>query len=383
MPKSLKDIICQSCPNGCNLLFREMPDGRIELSNNRCIKAIDFSKNFLADDQTFINQKNIFCKEKLVKYSFSEVASILNKWDIVLSKIHPLINIEGSPERTQYREVIEDRSSKLYILEKIAKNVLSKKIFIAETLSFLKINKLDYVRPYLKSINSLFIEEINGKYFQLVNYVDGVDLDRQQYLYDKWRGPLLADFLVNLHDVSENILQLKINDSFSLKDYILKLIDNIRIRKPEILPRVENVISFLSKQFFDVYDSIPSTFCHGDFHPLNIIWGEDSVKYVIDWEFCGIKPEIYDVSNMIGCLGVEHPASLKGEFVLSFIERLKDKSKIADISWKYLTEFIIAMRFAWLSEWLRKSDNEMIELELDYFDLLIENQQYLVKNWGI
>jgi homoserine kinase type II len=41
------------------------------------------------------------------------------------------------------------------------------------------------------------------------------------------------------------------------------------------------------------------------------------------------------------------------------------------------------MRFAWLSEWLRKDDREMIGLELDYMDLLIQNRDALARVWTL
>ena len=49
----------------------------------------------------------------------------------------------------------------------------------------------------------------------------------------------------------------------------------------------------------------------------------------------------------------------------------------------YLPEFIIAIRFAWLSEWLRKKDNDMISLECDYMDLLTDNTKTLKQAWGL
>jgi homoserine kinase type II len=60
---------------------------------------------------------------------------------------------------------------------------------------------------------------------------------------------------------------------------------------------------------------------------------------------------------------------------------MKRAEIISKTSWKYLVEFIIALRFAWLSEWLRRKDKEMISLELDYMSLLIENKRSLQKVW--
>jgi homoserine kinase type II len=60
---------------------------------------------------------------------------------------------------------------------------------------------------------------------------------------------------------------------------------------------------------------------------------------------------------------------------------MKRAEIISKISWKYLMDFIVALRFAWLSEWLRRNDTEMIRLELDYMRLLIENKRRLQKAW--
>ena len=46
-------------------------------------------------------------------------------------------------------------------------------------------------------------------------------------------------------------------------------------------------------------------------------------------------------------------------------------------------DFIVALRFAWLSEWLRKSDKDMIKLEQVYMLLLIENKEKLMHSWGL
>jgi homoserine kinase type II len=102
---------------------------------------------------------------------------------------------------------------------------------------------------------------------------------------------------------------------------------------------------------------------------------------VIDWEFSGYKNELYDAANLIGCVGVEDPQSLTGGLVKSFIADMKSAKIISNISWEYLVEFIVALRFAWLSEWLRQKDSEMIRLELDYMQLLIENKNSLQKVW--
>jgi len=86
---------------------------------------------------------------------------------------------------------------------------------------------------------------------------------------------------------------------------------------------------------------------------------------------------------MIGCIGIENPEALAGPLVTDFISRLKNAPIISDHSWKVLPEYIIALRFAWLSEWLRHKDHEMIDLETVYMKLLIDNTNDLKRIWAI
>ena len=67
--------------------------------------------------------------------------------------------------------------------------------------------------------------------------------------------------------------------------------------------------------------------------------------------------------------------------VRSFIGKMKKTGTISKMSWKYLPEFIVALRFAWLAEWLRRKDRNMIRLERDYMKLLMDNKTVLQKAW--
>jgi len=114
---------------------------------------------------------------------------------------------------------------------------------------------------------------------------------------------------------------------------------------------------------------------------LNIIWSENAIQGVIDWEFSGIKPEIYDAATLIGCLGMEIPDALTGPGVMEFVRKLKAEQVFSETSWRVLVEMTIAIRFGWLSEWLRNHDEEMIELEMVYMHLLMDHADDLVGLW--
>ena len=178
----------------------------------------------------------------------------------------------------------------------------------------------------------------------------------------------------------ENIYPMQ---SFSLQNYIYELIDTIGIHEPELRKSIQPMVGFLEKSFMGVHDTFPKGFCHGDYHPINIIWSTNGINAVIDWEFAGYKPEIYDVANLIGCIGMEDPESLVGDLIAELIQSLRQAKLFSDLSWQYLLDFMVALRFAWLSEWLRKSDTEMIKLEQVFMRLLIENKNKLMSYWDL
>jgi homoserine kinase type II len=54
----------------------------------------------------------------------------------------------------------------------------------------------------------------------------------------------------------------------------------------------------------------------------------------------------------------------------------------APSSWETLPEFVAATRFAWLSDWLRRDDREMVEMEVAYIQLLMNHRQSLANRWA-
>ena len=254
---------------------------------------------------------------------------------------------------------------------------------IIRSLEFLSEKGLVGVTPYRADAEGRYIHACDGGLWQLSPFTDGVPLDRRRYLHEGWRAGLLSQFLIELKEKSRGLPYFSLETQFSITAYIRTLISSIAENAPALMPRVGRALAFLEEEFMGVHDALPVGFCHGDYHPLNIIWGERDIRSVIDWEFAGIKPEIYDLANMIGCLGVEHPSSLVGDLVGNLIAQIKAAGLFAEISWDHFIEFVVALRFAWLSEWLRKEDREMIALELDYLDLLIQNRILLAREWAL
>jgi len=314
-------------------------------------------------------------------YPEETIIEVIANWGLTLKKIHREVNIEGSPERSDFRVVFETKARDLYILEQVSSSAFERKLNIANMLEFLENEGTLFVHSYLSDKKGNFLINYDDVFWQIIPFIKGVKLDRHKYINDKWRGVLFADFLIDLKEKSCDIAFFQKKNVFSIKNFIYELMTKIKFKEIKLFEGLIPGLEFLERDFMAAHDEVPISFCHGDFHPLNVIWGKKDIKSIIDWEFCGYKPECYDVANMIGCLGMENPSCLQGVLVDNFITTLKKGRFLSDISWKYLIEFIVAIRFAWMSEWLRKSDKEMVELELFYMKLLVEKKDLLKEIW--
>lgn len=305
------------------------------------------------------------------------------QWGLCLTALRNDLDLQGSPERSLCRAAFEDDAGRLFVLEQIAPSQRERKHFISNTLAQLRAGGVKQVVPYLKPAAGESPALCEGSWWQVAPFIPGTPLDRPGYIQDAPKGEALARFLCDLYRHAACLSHDRTAACFSLKHYILKLETEMMQHDPDVGRRVAPIYDFLRHSFMDRHDSLPTAFCHGDYHPLNIIWQDDAIAAVIDWEFCGIKPDIYDAANLVGCIGMEHPSGLVDGLALSFIKVMRRDSSISPRSWGIFMEFVIALRFAWLAEWLRKKDTEMIDLEAVYMNLLMDNRETLKAAWGV
>ncbi len=303
-------------------------------------------------------------------------------WGLDAAALRRDLAMSGSPERSEFRCVVENTGRHLVLLESIRRQDLGHTQAVIDRLDFLARQGLPYVHPYMRATDGRHILPVEGRFWQASPYVPGAPLDRTRYALDGWRGQVMADFLVRLRKASQNPSEGLSTPVFSILGYMDALAGTIEKREPLLHARLAPVTAFLRERLVAFHDSLPVAFCHGDYHPLNVIWSETGIRGVIDWEFSGTKPEGYDAALLIGCLGMESPDNLDGAMVMEFIRRLKAARVLSDASWRVLVEMVIAIRFGWLSEWLRKRDTEMIELETVYMHLLMDHAEDLSGIWG-
>lgn len=376
-----RDLICLMCPNGCRLTVVSDSAGGFQVSGNRCEKGLGFVRHILRGEGASFGRGRIIPAGERRVYPLGTIQKIGALWDLSVHSLRPHLIPEGSPERTLFRVVIEDAQGELFTIEEIPSGTYHHKMRIIRTLEALSGKGLKKVIPYRMGQGGQYIQPFGESLWQLVPFVTGEVLDRERYLYEGWRARELAAFLFQMKGKAAGLSLLSSEKPFSLKKYIYDLFHQIERHELALLPRIKPVLSFLEERFMPSVESLPLSFCHGDFHPLNMIWGKDRLNAVIDWEFLGEKPEMYDAANMVGCLGMEHPSSLVSDLVVNFIRELKTAGLFSDISWEHFPDLVLALRFAWLSEWLRKKDTEMIALELDYMDLWIDEKSRIIRAW--
>lgn len=311
------------------------------------------------------------------------VADILYCWGLKLESEHPEVPLAGSPERSLFRTVIEDAGAKRFVLEKIDPRMVDRKREIAAAVDTLASRGLAGVHPYLRNRDGDFITKAAGSFWQVSPFIDGVELKRPEYTLEAWRGRALARFLIDMKEKSECIPFGMPGRPFSIAEFTRDLMAKMSRHNPERAAAVQKPYHHVEKHLFPAHDSLPVAFCHGDAHPVNVIWGEDQIRAVIDWEFLGYKPDIYDAALIVGCIGMEDPENLAGPLVMAFIQDLRAAGCFDVSGFALLPEFVIALRFAWLSEWLRKKDEEMVEMETDYLHLLLDDREKLRRFWAL
>lgn len=309
------------------------------------------------------------------------LASVSEAWELPALTVVPGILPGGSPERVMHRAVVQDDSGSKFALEGISANKLEKRLAQAKTLHLLKSEGCPAIASWLHTTKGELAAHIDGFHWQLRSWIDGDPLPRETYGDDAWRGSTAARQLIALRQAATSLPPAHNPNVFHLHHYLHQLLPWIRIRNPRLLDDIQPIVAELHA-YFDAEENLRLAFCHGDYHPFNILWKDQTVSGLIDWEFCGLKPEAYDAANLLGCIGMDNPEWLTAPFAMTFVNTLKDAGIFTAESWKYLPDMMAALRFAWMREWVNQKNRDMIIQELDYIWLLLDNRDLLRRKWA-
>ncbi len=122
-------------------------------------------------------------------------------------------------------------------------------------------------------------------------------------------------------------------------------------------------------------------FSHGDFHPQNILWTENTT-FVLDWEQAGWRPELYDLAFFLGCAGLESRDALLGPWTEALIAQFTTIAQPTKLAMELLPELILLSRLEWLPIWqAREEDAEVVQWELNFWEWLIAQRHNLRQLW--
>lgn len=288
----------------------------------------------------------------------------------------------GSPERCLKRFACADSQGRAWLLERLAPAQAPRREEIARLLSGLRAADPELARlipAYRTLAEGNFVLQLDGGpdagCWQLSPLVAHAPLPRPGYLDQAWRGEAVARLLARLQTAGNSLPALLTPQApcADLPAYGQALFTSIAAHRADLLPRLAPLRTFL--------DTLPEllsaqhvALVHGDLHPLNILWGAgppepgQPIHALIDWEFAGRGPALYDAANCVGCAAFEGPSGLSGGFVTGLVRGLQ----LSPDQTRLLAAMLPATRLGWLSEWLRKGDAEMLEMELDYLEILLD-----------
>lgn len=289
------------------------------------------------------------------------LSSVTALWGLELEDVRPEMPVQGSPERSLRRTVVV-ASGAMYLLEELSPASVHRKRVIAARLARLAGAGLPVAAP-LAGPDGEHVRSCAGSAWQLSPYVCGIAPEQGSYWMDAWRGEALARYLADMRRAATG---MNLNETpFDLADHVRRIEADTRKLHPTVHAGLAPVFRMLDRKLADC-GRLPVTFSHGDPHPLNVIWGTNCILAVIDWEFCGPKCSLYDPALVLGCVGSEDENALEGPFAKAFTENLRTEGLLNDGLEEHLPTHTLALRTAWLAEWLRRGDTEAAEFEIFY-----------------
>lgn len=296
---------------------------------------------------------------------YEGLRDVLTLWGLDFECALPDLPVRGSPERCLNRTVLR-ASGSTYILEELEPATTPRKVVIARRLAHLNAGGLA-VAALLPALDGLHVQFASGKAWQLSPFIHGVEPNRDTYWRDAWRGEALARYLKDMRRAAQG-MDLD-EPPFDLRAYVRRIKTDTQNLHFEVHARIAHLFPLVDRQLA-ACAALPVVFCHGDPHPLNIIWGEERILAAIDWEFCGPKSALHDMALILGCVGCENEEAMDGPFAQAFLKTLRTEGLLNAELEVHLPTWILSLRTAWMAEWLRREDVEMAEFEAFYMKTL-------------
>jgi Ser/Thr protein kinase RdoA (MazF antagonist) len=185
-------------------------------------------------------------------------------------------------------------SDKFILKRKKDLKIVKKEIFLLKHLEEKIFKQVSY--PILnKNNNYYFIHE--DKIYMIFSYINGEHIDlyksNNKYFYTEQ----ICEFLGKLHKSLEDI-KSEILPSSNLLKTLNGYINSFIKENPQKInsEKVLKIINYLNENFPTLYEKLPRQFIHRDFHVENVIFFEEKVTGIIDFEIAVEEVKIFDIA---------------------------------------------------------------------------------------
>jgi len=215
--------------------------------------------------------------------------------------------------------------------------------------------------------------EKGGYYFQLYDYIpqnmSRIDYEKEEY------ASKIADIL-------SKFSKQDADDMLNLREDTMKVLSLLSTEDPDILSVVNKALAQLEENLFVFLVYFEKRFSHGDFHPLNILWENNKIKAIIDFEVAGKREELYDLAFLIGCVGMDNPNELQNKWIKTLLTEYVKLAQPTKLAYELLPELIIATRLRWLVIWLSSSrDKKIAKMETKFISIILKHIEQFSILW--
>jgi homoserine kinase type II len=328
------------------------------------------------------------------------ISSVLANYDMDdVSAVH---YAEGGTRNQNY-EIWCKGKKEYFLRQRKVSSVIKDDIeFDHSLMDYLSDNDIIIPSPMPNVYDKTFTE-YNGSYYELSRYIDGHPFSRDSKDHLIIGGKNLARF----HSVGESFRWKKtksigrIDPPGVAKATIEELFQNPRERRafPE-LKRVLHELDMVENELNDdVFESLPQTLIHGDFHPGNIKYLNEQRLAFFDLDWVSIQPRLQDLAYGILFFASLREDDINPSDIYSLTDACKPSIKkssifisaynsIAELSREELDFLPYFIRVAWICCRTDGSKKVSVENRLEFFkrdiltplESLDELKDYLIED---
>jgi CxxC motif-containing protein len=164
---NMENLLCRECPNGCNLTLEWENAENIFIAGNKCAGGVTYAGRVIHKNR----KTRVHARAETPLFSKEILKAVAGLWQVQLKKLHYNLPVQGSPERSVFRVVLEDKDGMYFVLEQIPAKSLELKRQITATVDFLSKKNLPHIQPYLADGKGEYVIKYKNNLWQIIPFV--------------------------------------------------------------------------------------------------------------------------------------------------------------------------------------------------------------------